>query len=71
MQHPATKTPSATGVLKAIPVSGEGRSTRERIATPFMKDRENTWYALDATCGHSGTISAFPTLRYCAFFFFL
>ena len=24
--------------LQAIPVSGEGRSTRERIATPFMKD---------------------------------
>ena len=25
-------------LLQAIPVSGEGRSTRERIATPFMKD---------------------------------
>ncbi|CAL1159441.1 unnamed protein product, partial [Cladocopium goreaui] len=24
--------------VEAIPVSGEGRSTRERIATPFMKD---------------------------------
>eukprot|EP00435_Cladocopium_sp_Y103_P037424 s1026_g9.t2 len=26
--------------VEAIPISGEGRSTRERIATPFMKDDE-------------------------------
>lgn len=26
--------------VEAIPVSGEGRSTRERIATPFMRDEE-------------------------------